>query len=123
MVYSKQISKFVGFAVPFDLVCKFHEHLGIDFFGKSTPFVKGPAKAALTNKTAVLFAFIHKPRRGYYEGVVTVPELDLDNITEQELTIAFVRYLENVIRQYPEMWLWSHRRWKWEWKPEYGEKL
>jgi KDO2-lipid IV(A) lauroyltransferase len=25
------------------------------------------------------------------------------------------------IKEYPEMWLWSHRRWKWEWKPEYGE--
>jgi Kdo2-lipid IVA lauroyltransferase/acyltransferase len=95
----------------------------VNFFGKPTPFVKGPAKAALTNNAVVLFAFIHKPRRGYYEGVVSVPDYDPSTITEQELTVKFVRYLENVIRQYPDMWLWSHRRWKWEWKPEYGEPL
>ena len=38
-----------------------------NFFGRPTPFLKGPAKAALQNNTAVVFAFIHKPRRGYYE--------------------------------------------------------
>ena len=92
----------------------------INFFGRPTPFVKGPARAAITNKTAVAFAFIHKPRRGYYKSVVTIPDFNLETVSEEEMTIAFVRYLENVIRQYPEMWLWSHRRWKWDWKPEYG---
>ena len=47
------------------------------------------------------------------ENPVTLPET--------ELTKKFVQYLENVIRQYPDMWLWSHRRWKHEWKPEFGE--
>ncbi len=93
----------------------------VNFFGRPTPFVKGPAKAALANQTAVVFAYIHKPRRGHYNAVVSVPDIDLSKATEQELTLAFVRYLETVIREYPEMWLWSHRRWKWDWKPEYGE--
>ena len=44
-------------------------------------------------------------------------------MTEQELTGEFVTYLEEGIRQYPDMWLWSHRRWKWDWKPEYGEVI
>ncbi|MBK5271161.1 MAG: lipid A biosynthesis acyltransferase, partial [Bacteroidia bacterium] len=43
------------------------------------------------------------------------------SLTQEELTKKFVLYLEDVIKQYPESWLWSHRRWKWEWKPEYGE--
>ena len=43
------------------------------------------------------------------------------DMTEQELTRKFVMYLEEVIKKYPDMWLWSHRRWKHEWKPEYGE--
>ena len=71
--------------------------------------------------TVVVFAFIHKPRRGYYEAVFSLAEKDPSSFTEQQLTEKFVRYLEEVIRQYPDMWLWSHRRWKWEWKPEYGE--
>jgi Kdo2-lipid IVA lauroyltransferase/acyltransferase len=94
-----------------------------NFFGRPTPFLKGPAKAAIVNNTAVVFAFIHKPRRGYYEAVFSLAEENPDALTEQELTKKFVLYLEDVIRQYPEMWLWSHRRWKWEWKPEYGNVL
>jgi KDO2-lipid IV(A) lauroyltransferase len=93
------------------------------FFGKPTPFLKGPAKGAIVNDAAVVFAFIHKPRRGYYEAVFTLATEEPTAMTEQELTKKFVLYLEDVIRQYPDMWLWSHRRWKHEWKPEYGEIL
>jgi len=92
-----------------------------NFFGRPTPFLKGPAKAAIANDTAVVFAFIHKPRRGYYEAVFSLAEENPAVTTEEELTKKFVHYLEEVIRQYPDMWLWSHRRWKWEWKPEYGK--
>ncbi|HUR65089.1 MAG TPA: hypothetical protein VMZ03_01960 [Chitinophagaceae bacterium] len=92
-----------------------------DFFGQPTPFVKGPAKAAINNDTAVVFAFVHKPRRGYYEAIFSLATENPRSMTEAELTQKFAVYLEGVIRQYPEMWLWSHRRWKWEWKPEYGD--
>lgn len=92
-----------------------------NFFGHPAPFVKGPAKGALSNNTVVVFAFIHKVRRGYYEAVFSLVEEETSSLSEQELTKKFVRYLEEVIRTYPDMWLWSHRRWKLEWKPEYGE--
>lgn len=92
-----------------------------NFFGHPAPFVKGPAKGAKTNNAAVVFAFIHKVRRGYYQAEFTLTEENPSAVTEQELTGKFVRYLEDVIRTYPDMWLWSHRRWKWEWKEEYGE--
>lgn len=91
------------------------------FFGKPAPFVKGPAKNAIHNNTSVVFAFIHKPRRGYYEVVFTLAEENPRQLTEQQLTEKFIRYLEGVIRANPEMWLWSHRRWKYEWKEEYGK--
>ena len=94
-----------------------------NFFERPSPFLKGPAKAAITNDTAVVFAFIHKPRRGYYEAVFSLAEKNPATLTEQELTGKFVRYLEDVIRQYPDMWLWSHRRWRHEWKEEYGEVI
>ena len=92
-----------------------------NFFNIPTSFLKGPAKGARLNNTAVVFAFIHKPRRGFYEAVFQLATEDPASLTEQEITGKFVAYLEEVIRQYPDMWLWSHRRWKWKWKPEYGE--
>jgi KDO2-lipid IV(A) lauroyltransferase len=94
--------------------------LWFNFFGRPTPFLRGPAKNAIANDTIVIFAYIHKIKRGYYNGVLTLAEPDPQKTNEIELTGRFVRYLEEVIRQYPEMWLWSHRRFRHEWKPEYG---
>lgn len=91
-----------------------------NFMNKPAPFTKGPAKAAIENNTAVVFAFVHKPKRGYYEAVFSEATEDPTLLTQEELTNKFVTYLETVIRKYPEMWLWSHRRWKYEWKEEYG---
>jgi KDO2-lipid IV(A) lauroyltransferase len=93
------------------------------FFGRPTPFLKGPAKAAIANDTAVVFAFINKPKRGYYEAVFSLAEENPRTSSEQELTKAFVIYLEQVIKKYPDTWLWSHRRWKRDWKPEYGDVI
>lgn len=94
-----------------------------NFFGRPAPFVKGPARNAINNKTAVVFAFIHKTRRGRYEIVFQEVLEDASGANPEELTKAFVGYLEGVIRANPSMWLWSHRRWKWEWKEEYGPVL
>ena len=94
--------------------------LWFNFFGRPTPFLRGPAKNAIANDTIVVFAYIHKTGRGRYNGVLTLAEQNPKNTNEVELTERFVRYLEEVIRQYPEMWLWSHRRFRHEWKPEYG---
>jgi len=91
-----------------------------NFFGQPTPFVKGPGKNAIIGNTIIVFCFIHKTRRGYYDAVFSLAEENPTAFTETELTGKFVSYLEDVIRQYPDMWLWSHRRWKWEWKEEYG---
>lgn len=94
-----------------------------NFFGRPTPFVKGPARGAINNGTAVVFAFIHRVKRGYYEAVFSLVTSDATGQSEEALTRAFVKYLEQVIKKYPDMWLWSHRRWKHEWKPEYGPVL
>jgi KDO2-lipid IV(A) lauroyltransferase len=91
-----------------------------NFFGRRTAFMKGPAKTAIANDTIVFFAFVHKPRRGYYEAVFSLATENPTIMTEQQLTKKFVQYLEDVIKTYPDMWLWSHRRWKWEWKEEFG---
>jgi Kdo2-lipid IVA lauroyltransferase/acyltransferase len=94
-----------------------------NFFGRPTSFVKGPGKNAIIGDTAIVFCFIHKTRRGYYEAVFSLAEENPRAFTETELTGKFVKYLEGVIRQYPDMWLWSHRRWKHEWKEGYGEVI
>jgi len=51
--------------------------------------------------------------------VLTLAEEQPAELEKGVLTLRYARYLENAIRQQPDMWLWSHRRWKREWKEEY----
>ena len=85
----------------------------IDFFGKSIPFVMGPERAARANNMPVLFANIEKQKRGYYKCSFEMLAENAATKTDMEITTAFVKKLEHNIRQQPENWLWSHRRWKW----------
>src|SRR5436309_639550 len=78
-------------------------------------------KGARANDAAVVFAHLTKTRRGHYQAHLELAAEDPNSLPEKELTRTYIRYLERVIRESPEMWLWSHRRWKHEWKPEYGE--
>jgi KDO2-lipid IV(A) lauroyltransferase len=91
----------------------------LNFFGKPTPFVTGPETGARGGNIPVVFANIEKPRRGYYNVVFTLAEMEPGALERGELTLRYAHYLENVIKQQPDMWLWSHRRWKREWKEEY----
>lgn len=96
-----------------------HGAYWLNFFGKPTAFVSGPEKGARLNNLPVIFAYIEKPRRGYYHAVIDIACEDAGKLPEGELTVKYVRYLEEVIKRNPSMWLWSHRRWKHQWKEEY----
>ncbi|MFN2456841.1 MAG: lysophospholipid acyltransferase family protein [Chitinophagaceae bacterium] len=93
----------------------------INFFGKPTAFLKGPEKAAKRNNYAVAFCHFTKIKRGYYKGYALLATKNPQQLPDGELTRMYARYLQNVMTANPEMWLWSHRRWKLEWKEEYGE--
>ncbi len=69
--------------------------------------------------SVIAFATIRRVKRGYYETSFEIAEEHPQSVTEVELTRRFVNYLETNIRKYPDNWLWSHRRWKHEWKEEY----
>ncbi|MDP4148928.1 MAG: lysophospholipid acyltransferase family protein [Bacteroidota bacterium] len=93
----------------------------LNFFGRPTPFASGPEKGARAGALPVVFACIEKPRRGYYHATVSLGAKDGSQLAEGELTLRYVRYLESVIRRNPDMWLWSHRRFKHAWKDEYAD--
>jgi KDO2-lipid IV(A) lauroyltransferase len=100
----------------------------MNFFGKPTAFVSGPERGARAGNLPVLFTSIVKPKRGYYHAVLEVACEDPSALKEGELTLRYARYMEKVIRLNPEMWVWSHRRWKHNWNSAYtknwiGEQL
>ncbi|HTR28721.1 MAG TPA: lysophospholipid acyltransferase family protein [Puia sp.] len=99
-----------------------HNAYWVDFLGRPTPFASGPEKGARNGQLPVVFASIEKPRRGHYHATMKIACMNAAAMPEGELTREYVRYLESVIRQQPDMWLWSHRRWKHPWKPEYEDR-
>ncbi|MBB1287085.1 lipid A biosynthesis acyltransferase [Flavisolibacter sp. BT320] len=92
----------------------------IPFFGRPTVFLKAPENGARVANLPVIFCFFIKKKRGYYEGFFEIAEEVPGSLPKGELTKRYAAYTEKFIRQHPEMYLWSHRRWKWEWREEYG---
>jgi KDO2-lipid IV(A) lauroyltransferase len=93
----------------------------IDFLGKPVPFVTGPWKGAVRNNTAVVMVGFRKIKRGYYHFFIELLAENSSALTTSELVVRYKNSLEKIIRQDPANYLWSHRRWKYDWKPEYGE--
>ncbi|MGE5518928.1 MAG: lysophospholipid acyltransferase family protein [Candidatus Dadabacteria bacterium] len=92
----------------------------VNFFGRPAPFLKAPENGARIANLPVIFSYFTKAKRGQYDAYFIMGEENPSALPKGELTRNYVRFLEGVISEHPEMWLWSHRRWKFEWKPEYG---
>lgn len=82
------------------------------FLHQPTVFFKGPQKLARKLDCPVLYAGMRKTGRGRY--ALFVRELAAGHPLPEgdEILERFVRQLEDDIRQAPEFWLWSHKRWK-----------
>ncbi|HTB99126.1 MAG TPA: hypothetical protein VK705_00445 [Ferruginibacter sp.] len=91
----------------------------LNFFGKAAPFVMGPDKGAVTHNLAVVFLQSKKPKRGYYVYECTEVVTNAAECGKGELTLLYRDYLEKIIREDPSNYLWSHKRWKHEFKEEY----
>lgn len=95
----------------------------VDFFGRPTPFVKGPEKGAKLNDTPVFFGNFYKVKRGYYHLQFTLLTDSPKSFPDGQLTKLYVNEVEKAIRLKPANYLWSHRRWKWEYNKEQHQHL
>jgi len=91
----------------------------LNFFGQPTPFVRGPERGARIADIPSVFVKFYKTKRGHYRVFLTTLSDHPAELPEGELTRRYCRMLEDAIRQAPDLWLWSHRRWKLPWKDEY----
>ena len=89
----------------------------VDFFGIPACTASGLARIALRTDAAVVpgFTVWDKTLRKYvlhFEppvALIRTADNESDIIAN---TAKFTKVLENIIRQYPDQWLWVHRRWK-----------
>jgi len=94
----------------------------LNFFSKPASFLYTIEKNAVRNNSAVGFASFKKIKRGYYKFETVMVTENAAEFKNGELTKKYRDFLEKQIIEQPANYLWSHRRWKNEYKPEY-EKL
>jgi KDO2-lipid IV(A) lauroyltransferase len=91
----------------------------LNFLNTPTSFLKGPEKGARIGNIPAAFMAFSKTKRGHYHLQASLLHLNPRETTEGELTKKYVSLLEENIRKHPDLYLWSHRRWKHPWKEDY----
>lgn len=83
-----------------------------DFLNRKTAFIDGSEKLAMRFKIPVYFTHIERIKAGHiairldeiYDGV--------EEVEPNEITRRYAAALEKMIKERPELWMWSHKRWK-----------
>lgn len=82
------------------------------FLNQWTVFHNGAEVLARKYALPVYYFCPRRIRRGVYEGELKRIYDGYEPIEEHAITERYVRMLEKDIVTDPEMWMWSHRRWK-----------
>lgn len=82
------------------------------FLNREAPFFSGPEKIAKRTNQPVFFHQIRKISRGKYEMIFTPICENPKEIESKEILLDYIRKMEEIIREEPAYYLWSHRRWK-----------
>jgi KDO2-lipid IV(A) lauroyltransferase len=92
------------------------EAVFVDFFGKPASTTTGIARVALHTDAAVVPGYavwdesLQKYRLRFERPMDLVRTGDIERDV-QENTQRFTKVIEDIIRKYPEQWVWVHGRW------------
>jgi KDO2-lipid IV(A) lauroyltransferase len=84
----------------------------VDFLNQDTPVFVGTEKIAQRFGAAAFYAWTERVKRGHYRVYAETLAEDASLLPETELTELYYKRLEANIRKFPELWLWTHKRWK-----------
>lgn len=87
-------------------------HFWEDFLNQKTAWFTGGEKIAQKYDLPVLFMKVIKSSPGKYEGTIVPISINPSKELEGRITRKYIAELEKNIKDQPENWLWSHRRWK-----------
>ncbi|HWZ14294.1 MAG TPA: lysophospholipid acyltransferase family protein [Mucilaginibacter sp.] len=82
------------------------------FLNQPTAVFSGIEKLTKLTDAVVVFYRIDMVKRGFYRSTIVPLVEEPNKAAPFEITETHVKYLESIIREKPEYWLWSHRRWK-----------
>ncbi|MDO4758298.1 MAG: lysophospholipid acyltransferase family protein [Rikenellaceae bacterium] len=82
------------------------------FLNQDTLFYDGPEQLALRYHLPIAYVTIDRLKPGVYTILVDMLYDGKSPAEKHELTERYVRRVEQMIQARPELWMWSHRRWK-----------
>jgi KDO2-lipid IV(A) lauroyltransferase len=84
----------------------------LKFLNQETAFLVGASRIAKKLNQTVIYLTFRKLRRGKYEIEFISLEESPTQSKGEEIIDKYAEFLENTINEVPELWLWSHKRWK-----------
>lgn len=88
----------------------------MNFLNQDTPVYYNPEVIARKLNLPVVFVWTNQLKKGYYRIDAKILASDIAGRNSENVPYpimeAFMKQLENKIKQQPEIWLWSHKRWK-----------
>jgi len=92
------------------------EALFVDFFGKKAGTTTGIARVALHTGAAVVPGYAIWDERSQKYRLRFEPPVELIRTGDAERDVLentqrFTRVIEEIVRKYPEQWIWVHGRW------------
>ena len=83
-----------------------------EFMDIKVPIFNGAENMARKLDLAVVFLKVSKIKRGYYTAEFIPIAKNGKETEKNEITDQFLRLTEQQIKEKPEHYLWTHRRWK-----------
>jgi KDO2-lipid IV(A) lauroyltransferase len=133
-IYNRSREKFGMIVVPYEKTLRaFMDHrgsphcyiMGVDqrpfekknafwvrFLNQDTPCHKGFEQIARRFNIPVVYSDIRRLKKGHYSLKYMMLSEEPAKTEEGYIVTRFMQNLESIIREKPEDWLWSHKRWK-----------
>jgi KDO2-lipid IV(A) lauroyltransferase len=91
---------------------KSSQAIWVNFLGRDTPCIHGPEIYSKKFNYPVIYLNFCRERRGYYTADLSLISDNPASLAAGELSKKYMEKLEKVIREKPQDWLWTHKRWK-----------
>lgn len=104
-------------AIPIDQHSPGRSGIPVPFFGRLANTTPGPARLAQIAQVPIQVAVLARDGTSGRHCIVSRPPIPpppkgKDPALLIEVTAQLNTYLESIVREYPEQWLWMHRRWR-----------
>lgn len=83
-----------------------------DFLNQKTAFIDGGERLAMRFHLPVYYVDVWRSAPGRYRASFVKLYDGVESVAEGEITRRYAAALEATIRREPELWMWSHKRWK-----------